>query len=138
MAKSLSSRAEPRALSVRRTRKESFRTSRLLRAFLYLLTSLLLLSVPLLGKELRIERFNAEIAVLPDASVSVNEAITVHFIGGPWHGLYPEIPVESTTPQGMNYSLFLSVTRIPDGAGHQLKYESSRERHYRKLKIYIP
>ena len=109
------------------------------RLFLCLLGLVCFLYVPSsLAKELRIERFNAEIAVLPDASVSVNEAITVHFIGGPWHGLYREIPVEYITPQGMNYSLFLAVTRITDGAGHELKYQSSRERHYRKLKIYVP
>jgi uncharacterized membrane protein YgcG len=105
--------------------------------FLCLITSLFLLSSPLLAKELRIERFNAQIDVLPDSSVSVAESITVHFLGGPWHGLYREIPVEYFTAQGMNYSLLLDVKRITDGAGHPLKYESSRERHYRKLKIFI-
>ena len=89
------------------------------------------------GKELKIEKFEAQIAVLPDSSVNVTESITVHFIGGPWHGLYREIPVEYVTPQQMNYSLFLNVTRITNGSGHDLKYESSRDRHYRKLKIYV-
>lgn len=89
------------------------------------------------AKELRIEKFNAQITVLPDSTVTVTESITVHFIGGPWHGLYREIPVEYVTPQEMNYSLLLSVTRVTDGAGHNLKYESSRDRHYRKLKIYV-
>ncbi len=89
------------------------------------------------AKELKIERFNAQIAVLPDSSINVTESVTVHFMGGPWHGLYRLIPVEYVTPQGMNYSLFLSVTRVTDGAGHDLKYESSRDRHYRKLKIYV-
>src|SRR5262249_51648846 len=42
------------------------------------------------------------------------------------------------TPQGMNYTLFLEVARVSDGAGHDLKFESSRVRHYRKLKIYLP
>jgi uncharacterized membrane protein YgcG len=89
------------------------------------------------GKELRIEKFDAQIAVLPDSTVNVTESITVHFVGGPWHGLYREIPVEYVTPQGMNYSLFLDVKRVTNGSGHDLKYESSRERHYRKLKIYV-
>jgi uncharacterized membrane protein YgcG len=89
------------------------------------------------AKELRIEKFDAQIAVLPDSSVNVTESITVHFIGGPWHGLYREIPVEYVTPQGMNYSLFLDLTSITDGAHNPLKYDSSRERHYRKLKIYV-
>ena len=117
----------------------SFRAKRAisLRFSLYLLTSLFLLSFPVYAKELRIERFNAQIDVLPDATVSVTESITVHFLGGPWHGLYREIPIEYYTPQGMNYSLFLDVKRVTDGAGRPLRYESSRQRHYRKLKIFI-
>src|SRR5438445_10427412 len=89
------------------------------------------------GKELKIEKFDAQIAVLPDSTVNVTESITIHFIGGPWHGLYREIPVEYVTQQGMNYSLFLDVKRVTNGSCHDLKYESSRERHYRKLKIYV-
>src|SRR5262249_40790097 len=108
-----------------------------LRAFLCLLALLALLSSPLLAKELRIESFRAQIDVLPDSTVSVTESITAHFLGGPWHGLYREIPVEYVTPQGMNYSLFLDVKRVADGSGRPLRYESSRVRHYRKLKIYI-
>jgi uncharacterized membrane protein len=46
--------------------------------------------------------------------------------------------VEYVTPQGLNYSLFLDVKRVVDASGRALKYESSRERHYRKLKIYVP
>jgi len=118
-------------------RAESAKRGTFLCLFLCLTICLLLPSSPLLAKELRIERFNAQIDILPDSSVSVTESITAHFLGGPWHGLYREIPVEYFTAQGMNYSLFLDVKRITDGAGHPLKYESSRERHYRKLKIFI-
>jgi uncharacterized membrane protein len=89
-------------------------------------------------RELRIENFHSEIIVMPDASIDVTETIQAHFIGGPWHGLYRSIPVEYVTPQGLNYSLFLDVKRVTDGNGRALKYESSRERHYRKLKIYVP
>jgi uncharacterized membrane protein len=89
-------------------------------------------------RELRIEKFHSEIILMPDASIDVTETIQAHFIGGPWHGLYRSIPVEYVTPQGLNYSLFLDVKRVTDGNGHALKYESSRERHYRKLKIYVP
>ncbi len=89
-------------------------------------------------RELRIEKFDAEITVLPDSSVEVTEKIQAHFIGGNWHGLYREIPVEYVSPQGFNYTLFLSVKRVTDGEGNTLKYESSRERHYRKLKIFVP
>ncbi|HYA96505.1 MAG TPA: DUF2207 domain-containing protein, partial [Methylomirabilota bacterium] len=45
---------------------------------------------------------------------------------------------EYRSPQGFNYSLFLDVRRVTDEAGNSLKFESSRERHYRKLKITVP
>jgi uncharacterized membrane protein YgcG len=89
-------------------------------------------------RELRIENFHSEVIVMPDSSVDVTETIQAHFLGGPWHGLYRSIPVEYVTPQGFNYSLFLSVKRISDASGRSLKFDTSRERHYRKLKIYIP
>jgi uncharacterized membrane protein len=89
-------------------------------------------------RELRIENFHSETIVMPDGSIDVTETVQAHFIGGPWHGLYRTIPVEYVTPQGLNYSLFLDVKRVADGNGRALKYESSRERHYRKLKIYVP
>ncbi|HEY2460102.1 MAG TPA: DUF2207 domain-containing protein [Candidatus Acidoferrum sp.] len=90
------------------------------------------------ARELRIKDFHADVNVLPDGSVDVTENIQAQFIGGPWHGLYREIPVEYVTPQGLNYSLFLSVKHITDGNGRDLKFDTSRERHYRKLKIYVP
>jgi uncharacterized membrane protein len=105
----------------------------------WLVTALLFLvcSFAAQAKELRIEKFNAKISVLPDSSVDITETITAHFIGGPWHGLYREIPVEYVTPQQMNYSLFLDIKSVTDGDGRKLKYETSRVRHYRKLKIYL-
>jgi uncharacterized membrane protein len=90
------------------------------------------------GKQLVIEEFHANIIVMPDSTVDVTETIHAHFYGAGWHGLYRTIPVEYVTPQGFNYSLFLSIKRITDGEGNSLKYETSRERHYRKLKILIP
>ena len=89
-------------------------------------------------RELRIENFHSETIVMPDGTIDVTETIQAHFIGGPWHGLFRTIPVEYVTPQGLNYSLFLDVKRITDASGRALKYESSHERHYRKLKIYVP
>jgi len=89
-------------------------------------------------RELRIENFQSETLVMPDGTIDVTENIQAHFIGGPWHGLYRTIPVEYVTPQGLNYTLFLDVKRVTDASGRTLKYESSRERHYRKLKIYVP
>ena len=89
------------------------------------------------ARELRIEKFDEQVTVLPNGTVDVTENIRFRFIGH-WNGVFREIPVEFNTPQGMNYSLFLKVKRIADGNGESLKYESSSVRHYRKLKIYIP
>jgi len=89
------------------------------------------------ARELRIEKFDEQVTVLPNGTVDVTENITFRFIGH-WNGVFREIPVEFNTPQGMNYSLLLKVKRIADGNGESLKYESSSVRHYRKLKIYVP
>jgi uncharacterized membrane protein YgcG len=89
-------------------------------------------------RELRIENFHSDVIVMPDGSVDVTETIQAHFFGTNWHGLYRSIPVEYVTPQGFNYSLFLDVKHVTDGSGRSLKFDSSRERHYRKLKIYLP
>jgi hypothetical protein len=101
--------------------------------------ALLCLIVPAsAARELRIEKFDAEIIITPDGLVDVTENIQVHFIGGPWHGLYREIPVEYISPQQLNYSLFLTVKSITDAGGNKLKFEDSRDRQYRKLKIFVP
>jgi len=96
------------------------------------------LASPTDARELRIEKFSSEIVVSANGSIDVTETITARFIGGPWHGLYRSIPVEYVTPQELNYTLFLNVKNITDGSGNKLKFEASRERHYRKLKIYVP
>jgi len=112
------------------------------RPFLYLLSLLTLLYLPsslaIATKELRIERFDEEVVVAPNGAVDVTENIRVHFIGSPWHGLYRTIPIEYFTPQGLNYTLFLDIQSITDGEGQKLKFESSRVRHYRKLKVFVP
>jgi len=90
------------------------------------------------GRQLRIQKFESEITVTPDAKVDVTENITFQFKGGPWHGVYRTIPVEYVGPSGLNYSLFLDVRSVTDGNGNKLKFESSRERQNRKLKIFIP
>jgi uncharacterized membrane protein YgcG len=92
---------------------------------------------PAEAREMKIDGFDAEIVVNPDGEIHVSESIRIQFIGA-WNGLYREIPVEYVTPQGLNYSLFLSVKRVTDEKGQPLKYESSRVRHYRQLKIYVP
>lgn len=89
-------------------------------------------------RELRIQKFDAEIVVEASGIIDVTEHIQANFIGGPWHGLYRTIPVEYRTPQGLNYTLFLNVKSVTDANGRKLRYETSRVRQYRKLKIYVP
>jgi uncharacterized membrane protein len=88
------------------------------------------------ARQLKIEKFSAEIFVQPDATLDVTETIKVNFIGV-WHGLYRTIPVEYVTPQGFNYSLFVKFDSATDAADQPLKVESSREGHYLKWKIYV-
>ena len=88
-------------------------------------------------RTLVIERFDAEIRVGADGGVSVVETIQPRFTGS-WSGISRTIPIEYRTPQGFNYTLNLKVTGITDDQGGALRYESSRERHYRKLKIWVP
>src|SRR6266852_3812476 len=117
---------------VRRIAIRSFFAIALVSAFVFPATS------ALSTRELRIENFQSETVVMPDGTIDVTETIQAHFIGGPWHGLYRDIPVEYVTPQGLNYTLFLTVKSISDGNGNKLRFETSRVRHYRKLKIFVP
>ena len=89
-------------------------------------------------REQQLKKFVSDIVITPDGDVDVTENITFRFIGGPWHGIYRKIPIEYSGPNGMNYTLFLDVKRISDEEGRPLRYESSHERQYRKLKIFIP
>jgi hypothetical protein len=105
----------------------------------YLLLLLLLVSFAgvVSGRDLAIQKFDSAVTVLPNGTIDVTETIQVRF-NGSWKGLYRSIPVEYVTPQGLNYTLFLDVKSVTDENGQKLKYESSRERHYRRLKIYVP
>jgi uncharacterized membrane protein len=89
------------------------------------------------ARSLAIESFDADIVVNLDGSIQVTETIRPHFTGS-WNGIYRTIPVEYRTPQGLNYTLLLAVQAITDEAGSPLRYEQSRERHYLKLKIWVP
>ena len=88
------------------------------------------------ARQLKIQKFSAEIFVQPDSSLDVTENIEANFIGE-WHGLYRSIPIEYVTPQGFNYTLFVKLESATDASGRALKVESSRERHYLKWKIYV-
>jgi hypothetical protein len=102
------------------------------------LTLLVLFARPAEAKDRRLKNFVSEIVVLPDGKVDVTETITFQFIGGPWHGINRYIPIEYSGPRGLNYTLFLDVKSITDESGAKLRYETSRERQYLNLKIFIP
>ena len=88
-------------------------------------------------RTLVIQSLDATISVAADGSVAVDETIVPRFTGS-WNGIFRTIPVEYRTPQGLNYTLRLTIESVTDEQGRTLKYESSRERHYRKLKIWVP
>ena len=84
-----------------------------------------------------IERFDAQIRVNRDASVDVTETITARFVGS-WNGLYRTIPVKYRTPQGLNWTLGVSLRSAQDDAGRNLRTETSRQGAYVKYKVWIP
>lgn len=88
------------------------------------------------ARELIIESFDVAVTVFPNGSIEVTETIRPHFTGA-WNGIYRTIPVEDRV-RGFNRSLLLEPLSVTDEAGAPLRYEVSRERHYKKFKIWVP
>jgi len=84
-----------------------------------------------------LSRFDVDIQVLPSGDVLVTETVSPRFEGS-WNGIERLIPVEYRTPQGFNYELRLDLISVTDEQGTALKHESSRERHYRNVRVWIP
>ena len=84
-----------------------------------------------------IQHFDERVTVNADGTIEVTEIIDAKFTGS-WNGIYRTIPIEYTTPQGLNYTLFLEPLSITDDNAHALKYEQSRQGRYTKFKIYVP
>ena len=101
--------------------------------------ALALAGAPLAAQErtLVIETFDATIKINADASLDITEAITPRFTGH-WNGIFRTIPVEYRTPQGFNWTIQFDLVSVTDDRGNELKVEKSRERHYLKLKIWVP
>jgi hypothetical protein len=76
--------------------------------------------------------------VLPDGNVDVTENITFQFIGGPWRGIYRWIPVHYAGPYFLDWSPLVNVKSVTDESKNKVKFETSGEGRYLKLKIYIP
>jgi len=89
------------------------------------------------ARTLTIQSFKAEITITPDGMVDVTETITANFSGS-WNGLYRTVPVQYTTPQGLNFTLDVEPVSITDDSGNNLKYEASSANGYLKFKIYVP
>jgi uncharacterized membrane protein len=95
------------------------------------------LALPGAARSLVIQNFNVRVDVSVDGTITVTEIIRPRFTGH-WNGIYRTIPVEYRTPQGFNKTLFLQLESVTDEDGRALKVDSSSERHYRKLKIWVP
>jgi len=105
------------------------------------LTSILLLfafALPAAARQLVIRHFDERVTVNRNASIDVAEIIDVQFIGGPWHGIYRNIPIDYTSPSGLNYSLFLKPLSVTDDNGQPLRYETTHQGRYLQFKIYVP
>jgi hypothetical protein len=93
--------------------------------------------LPAAARSFVLSRFDVELQVLSGGDLLVTETVSPRFEGA-WNGIERLIPVEYRTPQGFNYSLLLDRVTVTDEQGTPLTFESSRERHYRNLKIWIP
>jgi hypothetical protein len=92
---------------------------------------------PAAARSLHIVHFEAGIEVAASGGVTVTEVITARFEGA-WNGLYRTIPIEYRTPQGFGFRLHLKPEGAFDKEGNPLRWQASRERHYRKIKIWVP
>ena len=105
---------------------------------LALLCLLQCLSVlPAHARSFVLSRFDVELQVLSGGDLLVTETVSPRFEGA-WNGIERLIPIEYHTPQGFNYSLLLDRVTVTDEQGTPLRFESSRERHYRNFRIWIP
>lgn len=93
--------------------------------------------LPAAARSFVLSRFDVELQVLSGGDLLVTETVSPRF-EGTWNGIERLIPIEYRTPQGFNYSLRLDRVTVTDDAGTPLKVDSSRERHYRNFRIWIP
>jgi len=89
------------------------------------------------AREWRLTSFDAQIEVFQSGDVLVTETLMPHF-DGQFNGIYRSIPVEYRTPRGFREKLRLNVEAVEDDAGHELRYDVSREGAYKKIKIWVP
>jgi hypothetical protein len=97
----------------------------------------LLTALPVAARQLVIKHFDERVEVGPDATIEVTETIEAQFTGS-WNGIYRTIPVEYTSPYGLNYTLFLEPLSVTDDDARPLKYDQSRQGRNTKFKIWVP
>jgi hypothetical protein len=109
-----------------------------MKRLLIVLASLGAWAAPAAGqRSLAIERFDAVIRVRPDGAIDVTETITARFTGS-WNGIFRTIPVVYRDARGLNWTLGLDIRGAVDGDGRALRVEADRERHYLKLRMWVP
>jgi uncharacterized membrane protein YgcG len=96
-----------------------------------------LAALPAAARQYRIKDFNEQVTINSNGTVEVTEIMEFSFTGS-YQGIFRTIPVEYTTPQGLNFSLLLEPISVTDEDGHSLKYEQTREGRYIKFKIFVP
>jgi len=84
-----------------------------------------------------VANFHADIQVHRDGRTEVRETIQVRFDGS-YNGIFRTIPIVYRNSWGGDYKLRLTVHAVEDDRGNELRYETSRESHYRKIKVWVP
>ncbi|HYG99088.1 MAG TPA: DUF2207 domain-containing protein [Terriglobales bacterium] len=116
---------------------ETLKRPRALTIGLQILVVIFLLAAQGFARDWRIADFRTVTSIGQDGTALIQERITLSFIGS-FQGIHRNIPTEYPGPRGTNYTLFLKVLNVTDGAGNKLKYEQKRKGAYLDLKIYIP
>ena len=107
------------------------------RRVLAIFLAALAFALPAAARELKIQNFESLVTVNRDGTLDVSETISATFIGE-WHGIYRTIPIEYSTAQGLNYTLFLTDIIATDESGNRFKLEISRQGPNERFKIYVP
>lgn len=97
----------------------------------------MLFALPAAAREYSLKDFNEQVTINANGTVEVTEIMEFSFKGS-YQGVFRTIPVEYTTPQGLNYTLLLEPLSVTDDNNQSLKYEQTREGRYIKFKIFVP
>ncbi len=87
-------------------------------------------------RRLSLESFNATLTVEPSGLLDVLEELQFRFDGS-WNGVFRTIPVRYDMGSEI-HRVRLDVVDVRGGDGSELRYETSRQGAYRKVKIWVP